>query len=203
MTVIGAIFTVVLRHSLNRITPGGTSYTFPFILTTWIIILASTATEASNPAVLSVIAGEPVFETAALPGLLRGWLCGISQIFLLCSPLSGLLILAALCCSSPKAALWAGTASLAGMLTAMLISVPHSDITDGLYGYNPALTAIAVSLMPSKGGLKTIAIPIFAIVLTVVIQAAISAMLVPFGLPPLTAPFCFATWLTIWGCWKN
>jgi urea transporter len=33
------------------------------------------------------------------------------------------------------------------------------------------------------------------IVCTVFVQAAMDALLLPFGIPSLTAPFCIATWL--------
>ncbi len=72
---------------------------------------------------------------------------------------------------------------------------PGADIANGLYGFSPVLTAIALGCTFYKPSWKTALWALLGIIVTVFIQAGMNAFMLPFGIPALTAPFCIATWL--------
>lgn len=162
--IILSALTVILRQWI--------SLTAPFILMTWLAFAFRFA-----PA-----------QTLLQPhSIHEAWLCGISEVFLVCSPWCGLLFLAGLAIGDVKAAAWCTIGSAAGMILAYISGCPEADISAGLYGFNPALTAIAVGAVYKRN----VAVTAIAIIATFFIQLGLSIFL-----PPFTAPFCLATWGT-------
>ena len=126
-------------------------------------------------------------HTQAVNGLTlaQGLFKGIAQVMLLPHPLAGLLIVIGLWLSNWRAALWAITGSLAGMLFA-LYQQDSAAALDGLAGYNPALAALALSQQARRPWL-----PVAGIIVTLLITPGFIAL----GLAPLTAPFILGCWL--------
>ena len=117
-------------------------------------------------------------------------LLGFSQVFLLQSPLSGVLILAGLFCNSWQLALLALLGCLVSRATASLWRDTKSEIADGLYGFNGTLVGIAIGVYWEISWLS---------LLLLVIGAALSTWLARAfrrhaQLPGLTAPFIIAVW---------
>lgn len=115
---------------------------------------------------------------------------GFSQVFLLQSPLSGVLILAGLFCNSWQLALLALLGCLVSRATASLWRDTKSEIADGLYGFNGTLVGIAIGVYWEISWLS---------LLLLVIGAALSTWLARAfrrhaQLPGLTAPFIIAVW---------
>ena len=162
--IILSVLTVILSHRI--------SLTAPFILMTWLAFAFRFA-----PA-------ETILQPHSLP---EAWLCGISEVFLVCSPWCGLLFLAGLAVGDIKAAVWCAIGSAAGMALAYIFGFPEADISAGLYGFNPALTGIAIGAVYKRN----VAVTAAAIIATFFIQLGLSIFL-----PPFTAPFCLATWGT-------
>ena len=57
------------------------------------------------------------------------------------------------------------------------------------------LTAIALGSVFYKPGLRVVTFAVLGVLFTVIVQGALDVALTPIGIPTLTAPFVFATWL--------
>ncbi len=202
--IICAAMTTWVRTGLNNITAAHkvNSFTFPFVLCTWVFLAASRLFEGLDEVALS----HPMLPTAhiydfvatAPESLWEGikWvLCGISQIMLIDSWVTGLLFLIGLLISSPWAALWALVGSAVGTYGALLYGAAESAVESGLYGFSPALTAIALGCTFYTPSWRSALWALLGTIGTLFVQAATNLFLEPLGLPALTAPFCLTTWL--------
>lgn len=177
------------------------SLTFPFVLCVWLFLLAARALHAlpvdALPAPeLPAADGLPAVVHHLSPAdLLNGWLRGISQVFLINSPLAGVLFLAGLAVSSRPAALWAAAGSAAAVAAALAFGADTNDIAQGLCGYSPVLTAIALATVFYRPGWRSALWALSGVAVTMFVQAGTGILLAPVGLTSLTAPFCITTWL--------
>ncbi|WP_289712420.1 urea transporter [uncultured Muribaculum sp.] len=187
-----AMLTTWLQRGLNRIMLSWkiNSLTFPFVFLTWIVLMASQQFNELPPVIHTAIAAEYSPTSLAIY-----WLKGISQVFLINSWVTGIFFIAALALSNLSAAIWAMTGSGIGLLFAIQFGAAPETIANGLYGFSPVLTAIAIGCTFSKPGTRTTIVTLAAIVTTVFIQGAMNELMLPWGIPTLTAPFCIATWL--------
>lgn len=171
------------------------SLTFPFVSLTWIALFASRdmAAVASVPVCGEIVAGGDI--DMSITSLLVYWLNGISQVFLVNSWIAGILFIAALAVGSLKAAFWAMAGSAVALGVSILFGADSQGIADGLYGFSPVLTAIAVGCIASRTGIRSVIMGLTAVVATVFVQAGMNVLLTPWGIPTLTAPFCITAWL--------
>lgn len=201
--VAAAALTVPVRHALDRVFSriGTTAFTFPFILVTWVVLLAAremwhlTPVTEANPALPMPIATADYHYGCA--ELVAYWLKAISQVFLVDSWVAGALIVVGLALCSLRAAAWAMASAAVALGVAIAFGATHSDIAAGLYGFSPVLTGIALGAVFSRPGVKSALYALAGVVFTVFVQFAMDAMLAPQGLATLTAPFCIATWLLL------
>ncbi len=181
------------------------SFTFPFVLLTWFFLLASRMLEGIAPASLStpelIEHVNPELATS-FGDLVIYWLKGVSQVFLINSWVTGIFFLVGLALCSRWAAFWAAMGSAISLALAILFKADGADIANGLYGFSPVLTAIAIGCTFYTPNIKSAAWAVVATIATFFIQAAMDAMMVPFGLPTLTGPFCVATWLFLLPLYK-
>ncbi len=181
------------------------SFTFPFVLLTWFFLLASRMLDGIAPVSLStpelIEHVNPELSTS-FGDLVVYWLKGVSQVFLINSWVTGIFFLVGLALCSRWAAFWAAMGSAISLALAILFKADGADIANGLYGFSPVLTAIAIGCTFYKPNIKSAAWAVVAIIATFFIQAAMDAMMVPFGLPTLTGPFCVATWLFLLPLYK-
>jgi urea transporter len=211
LLVVCAALTAWLRTGFNRLLAplGCNSLTFPFVFATWMFLLAAREWQALP--LLSSVHTVPVAHAVAaplhavvphVPSALdlwaEAWLKGISQVFLIDSWVTGLCFLIGLYLSSRWACLWAMIGSALSLLLAVIYGAPAHDVLHGLYSYSAVLTAIALGCTFYRPGLRSAAWTLMGILVTVVLQGALDALLHPWGLPTLTAPFCVATWLFLW-----
>lgn len=174
------------------------SFTFPFVLTTWFILLAARIMHGLPDAGLGSPELPGSFSAAFDPSfksLVIYWLKGISQVFLINSWVAGLLFLIGLAISNGWAAFWAAVGSALALGTAILYQCNGSDIANGLFGFSPVLTGIALGITFYKVNWRTAIWSLIGIVATVFIQAGMDTFFSPLGIPTLTGPFCVATWL--------
>lgn len=204
--VVCAAMTTWVRRGLNRLGEplGVTSFTFPFVLSTWIFLSAARMfggleIEALAHPMLPASNVHLATDTAtSLPSFIEAceWtLRGISQVFLIDSWVTGVLFVVGLALSSPWAALWAVVGSGVGAAVALLFGAPTEAIAHGMYGFSPTLTAIALGTTFFRPSLRSALWALLGIVGTIFVQASMNELLAPVGLPSLTAPFCIATWL--------
>jgi urea transporter len=118
---------------------------------------------------------------------------GIGQLFFANSVAAGIIIVVGLAVCSRIAAIFALLGSAAGMLTGLAVGASGVAIYNGLWGFNSFDAAIAVGGVFFVLTLRTGVLAIACAVLAALLFGAIGALFVPWGLPALTLPFCFAT----------
>lgn len=202
-----AMLTTWVRTGLNNVMAPWkiNSLTFPFVLLTWIFLYASRLMGAISPDGLAEPAlVEHVSATldTSFGSLVVYWLKGIAQVFLVNSWVTGIFFLAALAVCSRWAALWAAVSSAIALAIAIIFKADPADISEGLFGFSPVLTGIAIGCTFYKPNAKTAVWAIVAVIATVFVQAGMDVFFAPFGLPTLTGPFCITTWLFLLPLYK-
>lgn len=123
-------------------------------------------------------------------------LVGISQIFLVESALSGGVIVAGIATYSPGLAAHAIMGSAIGSTVGVALwDVPLTDITNGLWGYNAALSSMAVGVFWSHS-IPTVALSATSAALTACLFGAVTSSHMLGDLPCFTLPFCVTMTLT-------
>lgn len=200
-TVLTAALSVAVQQTMARCLGlvGQSTFTMPFVVCTWILCAASYNFGSLEGSLLPhpMLPSSPINHlpaTVGSPWDVGVWvLRGVGQIFLLGNALAGLLFVVALAVSNWRAALWAVVGSAVGIGTAWLFGASEAALSQGLYSFSPALTAIALGCTFRH----SIPLAIVGAVVTTFIQAAVDVVLSPLGLPALTSPFCLATWLLL------
>jgi urea transporter len=199
--ILGAAVSVVaMLATTNVVNPWGGALTFPFVLTTWLLLLATYGFSGLAGAALpsgSIVTPFQPYQASPLHlmDLVQGVLLSISQVFLKASGIAALLLLAGLAVSSLAAAALALGGSILAVLTAHLFGAESDLITGGLLGFSPILTAIALGSVFYQPSWRVVAYAALATVFTVITQSALNVALTPFAIPALTAPFVLVTWL--------
>lgn len=203
LLIIGAATSTVVMLGISNImkTWGAPALTFPFVLTTWFLVLAAysfghlpiaSMGPPDLPHQVATLAGDLRIE----PGpLIAAWLKGPAQVFLINNAVSGILVVIGLFVSS----IWAGVFALAGAAVALIVALCFganlADVQDGLFGFSAVLTAVGLGCVFYKPSWRVAAFTLLGTVFTVIVQGAMDAALAPLGIPTFTAPFVFVTWL--------
>lgn len=195
-TIVTAAFSATLTNKWN--VPGSTG---PFVLTAWLLVAGAYSFGA-----LQVIGRPPNLASDYLHGignvptpieLIEIFFRNIGQVYLLGSWISGLIILAGVFIASVPA----GIAAVAGSLIAMVVSIgmgaDPATVQQGLYGFSPVLTAIAVGVIFLQLSMKVAIYAALATVMTVFVQGAMDVIVAPAGLPSFTAPYVLTMYLFI------
>lgn len=196
-----AMLTTWVRHGFNNVMAPWkvNSLTFPFVFCTWMFLLASRYMAGMDGDALSVPALDLAVSGHALDmsfgSLVIYWLKGVAQVFLIDSWVTGILFLVGLALCSRAAALYAALGSAISLVIALAYGADPANISAGLFGFSPVLTAIAIGCTFYKVTWKSFVWAVAAIAATVFIQAGMDAMMLPYGIPTLTGPFCVTTWL--------
>ena len=206
--ILGSAMTVIARRAFNGIFAPfkTTSYTFPFIAVSWVILLAARLMGQLPP----VGEAQAIFPTEITSPelsftfieLVKYWLRGISQVFLVDSWVTGILFIVGLAICSRWAAAWAMISSAVALFMTISLNADHVDIVNGLFGYSPVLTGIALGCVFYKPNVKVFFYALAGVVFTVFVQAAMYVFLFPVGITTLTAPFCVATWIFMMPMYK-
>ena len=97
--------------------------------------------------------------------------------------------------SSIPAALFALGGAILAVAVAHGFGAESDLVTQGLLGFSPVLTAVALGATFRRPGLDATAYAALGVVFTVVAQAALNVALRPFAIPALTAPFILVSWM--------
>ena len=174
--------------------------TAPFVLTTLLFVLAC--------ARFGRLHSTDVLPTAGLPGaatvegivtvstVIEGLFNGLAQVFFQGNAITGVFFAVGLLISSRLAVVAALLGSLVGLLVAWGMGAAEPAIRAGAFGFNSALTAIALigsSLLVLNA--VSAAYGLLGVVATAIVFAAMSAALEPLGMPALTSPFVLVVWL--------
>jgi urea transporter len=126
-------------------------------------------------------------------GVLNAVFRGISQLFFANSVLAGIIMVVGLAVCSRIAAIFALVGSTVGMATGLAVGANGVAIYNGLWGFNSFDAALAIGgvffVLSWRSGLLAVACAVLAALLF----GAIASLFIPWGLPALTLPFCFAT----------
>jgi urea transporter len=177
---VGATFITYLMRTYLKFP----TYTAPFIVTTWLLIIIAHAIAGTA---IDVIPAT-VVETPI--GLFEGLLLkGVAQVFFSANVVTGILFLVGIGLSNWRHAVVALLGSLVGTLLGVYHNNPATRISIGIYGYNASLAAMAVYLWK-----ESLLLPILAAAISIPLTELFPAWL---GMPALTAPFVIATWIVI------
>jgi len=179
LIIVGAALSTMIMNFMHKrkMSP----YTFPFVLSTWIIIALVGAT--------GIIPSQPPSPLPLSLDIASALSMGFSQVMFQASVITGIFFLAAILVNSRANALYAFLGSLAGMTVALALSFPLGLISIGIYGYNGVLCGIAFA-----GSKKhALAFAIAASALSTLLVFAIQSE----GISVLTSSFVFATWIVL------
>lgn len=195
---IASIFTTAMMHTFKS--SGIPILTFPFIILSWLMLLASYRLKLFqlSPELVPQDLSNLVVDMTGKVDWADGIFSGIGQIFFLDNTLSGVLIFIAAFWAGWKYGLYAIIGNLVALGTSYSLGAEPHLIFAGLYGYNAILTIIAVSRVFNTE--TTRFNPVLGIIgacLTVPLTASITTLVTPFGLPALTMPFVLTTWLLL------
>ena len=198
--VLCAMTTTWVRKGFNNVMAPWKvkSLTFPFVFMTWMFLFAARYFPGLDPVGLStpeITIPDPGTLATGFDDLVVYWLKGISQVFLIDSWVTGIFFLVALFVCSRWAALWAALTSAISLAIALVFHGDPHTVASGLFGFSPVLTGIAVGCTFYKVTWRSALWTLIAVITTVFIQAAMDTMMLPYGVPTLTAPFCITTWL--------
>lgn len=200
--VLGAIVSVIVTLATAKAlkTSEIPALTAPFVLVTWLMLLATYGFAGLNGSQLPSGAVVAPFQPYASEGLnilalVQGVVRSISQVFLKSDGIAALLLLVGLLVNSPMAAAFAFGGAVIAVATAHLLGAESEMITAGLLGFSPVLTAITLGTVFYRPSLRVTTYAALGTVFTVVVQAALNVALTPFAIPALTAPFVLVSWL--------
>jgi urea transporter len=197
----GAVSVVATLGTANVFkTWGVAALTAPFVLTTWLLLLATYAFTAIDGSGLPMSAevvplDASVSNPLAFGDFAQGVLKSISQVFLKASLVAALLLLAGLAVNSLAAAAFGLGGAVVAVLAGHLLGAQSDLVTGGLMGFSPVLTAIAIGAVFYRPSPRVAIYALVGTVFTVIAQGAMNVALAPFGIPTLTAPFVLVSWL--------
>lgn len=120
----------------------------------------------------------------------------IAQVLLINSKWTGLLVLIGLFVANWKVGLSALLASSIAYFLAPYMNYSQEEIDNGLAGFSPVLTAIALILFIDNNW-SGVLMTLIATILTLPMSSAIREFLKPYGVSMLTSPFVIMTWITV------
>ena len=201
--VLCAAFTTVIVPAFGAIlgphqVPG---LTMPFVLATWFFLgalLHFTTIDVSN----ALKPTSPSDFTGSTPAYTwvtwsHGITMGIAEIFFQDNWMTGLIMLIGIAINSRIASLMALMGSTLAVGVAVFYGGHDEAIRDGLFGYNAALTAMALGGLFYVLNLQGFIYAMIGILVTVRVWASLSIFLEPTGMPVLTSAFVFVTWLML------
>lgn len=199
ISLIFAAFTTFVTAALNQQLKKVAlpAYTLPFIVTTWIVLLASYY--LANLQISPTLTPSSLLNLQAFihtqPTDLNGVLIGIGQVFLQENFWTSGLILIAIFWADRRLGLWALSGSLLGFLIGSLLGAATTMLETGLYGYNAVLAIMALALYQETDFSFKVGTRFLAAMTTVLISACFNVLFTPYGLPILTFPFVLTVWL--------
>jgi len=178
LIIIGSICSCFIMKLMlsNKIIP---PLTAPFVISMWLmhVIGSFLSLSLNNPTFVNMIEIDYL-------SIFRG----VGQIMFQGYWITGLLFVIGIAFNDLKSACWLIVGSILGVVVASLLGFEQEDINLGLYSFNAALVAVAVS-NKYAGFLK----PIMGIILSVLLMQLFQI----YNLPALTAPFILSTWIII------
>ena len=180
LTIAVVVSTIVMHFMYkNNLSP----YTFPFVITTWVFIFLIKILNITPAAISGVLNFTNI-------DIFSGISLGFSQVMFQASIITGILFFIAILINSRIAAFYALLGSTIGLLTGLLFFPSSINLINlGIFGFNGVLCGIAFS---DKKWIYSI----FAII-SIILSVGIVYGFITLNLIALTAPFVFASWITM------
>lgn len=176
--------------------------TMPFVLVGWLFLFAVLKFDAIDAGPMAKPVSPDQFPYSA-PYDLRTWYEGIGtsigQIFFQDSWIAGYIILVGIAINSRISAAMALLGAVVGTVVAVLFGGPEGAIRDGLFGYNSALTAIALGGFFLVMTWSSFFYAVFGAIVSAWLWASVAIFLKPIGMPVLTSTFVIVTWIMLIG----
>jgi len=201
--VLCAAFATVITPALGALlgphkVPG---LTMPFVLATWFFLgalLQFSTIDVSNalkPTSPSDFTGpRPEYNWITW---FQGITMGIAEIFFQDNWVTGVIILIGIAINTRIGALMALMGSTLAVAGAVFYGAHDEAIRDGLFGYNAALTAMALGGLFLVLNVEGFIYTVIGILVTARVWASLGIFLEPSGIPVLTAAFVSVTWLML------
>jgi urea transporter len=201
--VLCAAFSTVIMPAFGAILgPHKVSgLTMPFVLATWFFLgalLQFSTIDVSNalkPTSPSDFTGpKPAYTWVTW---FHGITMGIAEIFFQDNWVTGVIMLIGIAINSRIGAFMALMGSTLAVGAAVLYGAHDEAIRDGLFGYNAALTAMALGGFFLVLNVPGLIYTIIGVLVTARVWASLGIFLEPSGMPVLTSAFVFVTWLML------
>ena len=176
------------------------SLTFGVVGSFFLLLMPATAYSNADTTLLQpveryAVPPDPVLratldggEVGLLPGLFNATFRGVSQVVLVDSVLIGVLIVLAIALATRFGAVMAVLGSLAGSGAGMLIGADGFEVYHGLWGYNGAVVAAGLFGIVLEPNWRSFVASIFAAASSGLLYGALSELLAPYGIIPLSLP---------------
>lgn len=193
-TILPAFGALLAPHKV----PG---LTMPFVLATWFFLGALLqfttidVSDALKPTSPSDFSGPRPDYTGLT--WFHGITMGIAEIFFQDNWVTGVVILLGIAVNTRIGAAMALMGSTLAVATAMFYGAHDEAIRDGLFGYNAALTAMALGGMFLVLNWQGFIYTVIGVLVTARVWASLGIFLEPSGMPVLTSAFVFVTWLML------
>ncbi|MFH8336497.1 urea transporter [Streptomyces sp. AM6-12] len=182
-----SVLTTAAARLLER--PGLPVLTAPYCLVVGVMTIALPEPTAAPAAAVARTAGPSMADIG------HAFCDNIGQVFILDKWYAGLILLAGLLVTSWRAAAAAAGGSALAIVTACAMGLPADRLSEGLYGYNAVLVAIALAATFLAPTPWTAGYAALAVVASVPFTTAWTAFAQPSGGSPFTWPFVVTTWL--------
>eukprot|EP00320_Phaeocystis_rex_P021107 CAMPEP_0119084100 /NCGR_PEP_ID=MMETSP1178-20130426/128325_1 /TAXON_ID=33656 /ORGANISM="unid sp, Strain CCMP2000" /LENGTH=329 /DNA_ID=CAMNT_0007067033 /DNA_START=112 /DNA_END=1102 /DNA_ORIENTATION=- len=181
-TLAASAATVPLIPALKKACGSVPSWTLGFNVTTLSVLTYIRPFDA--PAAAAVVVSPSGWDWLAAP------FCGVSQIFVVQSPLTGLALLGGIGLYSRGCAAHTLLGAAIGSAVGVAMGAPALEITAGLWGFNSALTSLAVSVFYVSSPASVALSAAGAATSAVVFGGIKTAFAASCATPALTLPFC-------------
>ncbi len=198
-----ALSTVFLQAMATVLAPHKVApLTGPFVLVGWLFLFAVLKFAHIEAGPLEKPVSPDDFEpiaTYTLPTWYMGIGNAIGQIFFQDNWISGYLIVFGIAAHSRICAGMALIGAVVAAVTAVVSGAPEGAIRDGLFGYNAALTAMALGGFFLLLNWASFVYAIFGAIVSTWLWASIAIFLGPIDMPVLTSAFVLVTWMMLLG----
>ncbi|WP_223427272.1 urea transporter [Tateyamaria pelophila] len=196
-----ALSTIVMQAMATVLAPFRVAaLTGPFVLVGWMFLFAVLKFENLDAGPLvKPISPEDFPDSIAytLPTWYMGIGNAIGQIFFQDNWITGYLIILGIAINSRISAAMALIGAGVAALTAVISGGPEGAIRDGLFGYNAALTAMALCGVFLVANVQSVLYAIFGAIISTWLWASVAIFLGPIAMPVLTSAFVLVTWMML------
>jgi Urea transporter len=197
IVVIGSIIVTFITIFVNNLLAVWEmpSLTLPFIIVTWLVLLASYQMTTIQTDLVGVLP-QMIEETGVISNWLDALTKGIGEVFILDNVVASLLILVAIFVAGIKEVIRVILAIAFSWGFVLISGMSKDTFSMGLYTYNIILTFLAAGTF-LKLTSRNVGITICGGILTMLLDIVLNVLAAPYGIPILTMPFVLATFVML------